>query len=109
MAEEYLSLSNLKSGAAVEMFDDELKRVLTNIQDVNTDPKTVRELTLTVKIKPSEDREFGAVSMEVKSKLAHPKPETTFINMGKRGGRAVAVEQGQRSISFDAESEAANN
>lgn len=56
MSETLLGLENLKDGAAVEMLNDELQRVLANIQDVNTDSKQVRELNLKIKIKPSEGR-----------------------------------------------------
>lgn len=51
-----LSLANLKNGAAIEAVDEELAGVLENIQDLNTQPTAVREITMKVKIKPDEDR-----------------------------------------------------
>ena len=44
--EEKLTLSNLGNGAAVELFGIELRRVLKDVMDPNTDPKAVREITL---------------------------------------------------------------
>jgi len=53
---ETVSLDNLGGGAAVEKFNDELVEVLRNIQDPNTSPTAMREIKLTVSLKPAEDR-----------------------------------------------------
>ena len=39
-----VSLTNLGNGAAVELFDHELQKVLANIDDPNTDPKEKRKI-----------------------------------------------------------------
>ncbi len=54
MEDERLSLVNLKEGAAVEMFDIALQKVLENIHDINT-TEEAREITLKVKVKPMAD------------------------------------------------------
>lgn len=51
-----VDLSNLSGGAANDYFADAMKKVLANIEDINTPAKAVRGITLTLKIKPSEDR-----------------------------------------------------
>lgn len=94
--EEYVSLATLGRGAAVELFDDELQRMLANILDPNTSPDTVRSVTLTVKVKPDESREHGRVILEVKSKLASPKGVGTVLFFGKENGRAIALERNPR-------------
>ncbi len=96
--ESYVDITNLGRGAAVELFNDELNRVLANILDPNTDPKAIRSLTLTVKFKPSEDRDLAATVMEVKSKLASPKGVGTVIFIGKEKGQPVAMERNPRQL-----------
>lgn len=91
--EEYVGLENLGQTAAIELFNDELSRVLENILDPNTDPKAVRTVTLSLKIKPDENREFGPAIMEVKSKLASPRGVGTVMYFGKVAGKAVAQER----------------
>jgi len=68
--DEKVSLKNLAKGAAIERFDLELKKIITNILDVNTDADAVREITLKVKLKPSEDRDFVAIGFQVTAKPA---------------------------------------
>lgn len=94
--EEYVGIENLGRGAAVELFNDELTRVLSNILDPNTDAKAVRSLTLTVKFKPSEERDLAPTIIEVKSKLASPKGVGTVVFIGKKAGQAVATEHNPR-------------
>jgi hypothetical protein len=90
--EEHVSLENLGHGAAVELFDTELQRVLENIQDENTKPTAIRQLTLTLKIKPEEDRSFAKVEMNATSKLAAVRPFPSMFYFGKKDGQAVATE-----------------
>ena len=102
MSEEMqVSLQTLGSGAAAELFDDELGKVLANVVDVNTDHKTAREVTLKVTIRPNEDRTFGAVTIAASSKLAPVKSVGTAFFIGKRAGRAVAMERDPRQLSFE--------
>ena len=94
MAEEkeHVSLENLGAGAATELFDLELQRVLENISDKNTKPTALREVTLKIKIKPSEDRDYGEVEISCVAKLAPVKPFPTNIFIGRHLGRTVATE-----------------
>ena len=94
-SEDYqtVSLPTIGNGAASELFEDELARVLENILDVNTEPDAVRSITLTVKIRPTKDRDMGAVSIEAKSKLAPFFAADTTWFMGRHKGKAVAVDR----------------
>lgn len=91
MQQTEVTLAGLANGGAVELFDRELARVLANIADPNTEPKTVRKITVEVFIKPQEDRESGQIAVRVASKLAPNKPMASTVYMGQQGGRLVAV------------------
>lgn len=99
--ERFLSLDSLAQGAGVELFNDELEKVLKNILDPNTKPTTVRSVTLTFSIKPDEDRTYGASVIDVKSKLAPVKGVGMPIYIGQHAGRAVATERDLRQLTFD--------
>jgi hypothetical protein len=99
--EKFLSLDSLAQGAGVELFNDELEKVLQNILDPNTKPTAVRSVTLTFSIKPDEDRTYGASVIDVKSKLAPVKGVGMPIYIGKHAGKAVATERDQRQMAFE--------
>ena len=94
--EIYTDITNIARGGAVELFNDELQRVLANILDLNTEAKAVRTITLTVKIKPNEDRDMSLASVDVKSKLAPVKGTATVLYIGKIKGEPVAMEHNPR-------------
>ncbi|MFA5382461.1 MAG: hypothetical protein WC356_04790 [Candidatus Micrarchaeia archaeon] len=89
---QLVALDNLGEGAAAELFELELQRVLDNIQDPNTKATAVRSVTLTIKIKPDEDRDYGAVSIACVSKMASVNPYPTQLVFGKEGQKNVATE-----------------
>lgn len=105
MAEEIVTLASIGNGAALELFDHELSRVIANIADINTSAKSKREINIKVVIQPDEDRGIGFASVEVKSKLAGVKPVSSTMYFGKKDGQFVAVQNQftQPSI-FDEES-----
>lgn len=100
MDHEQVTLATLRGGAAVEMFDAELQRVLDNIMDPNT-THAVREVTLKVKIKPDNDRGVGAVEIAVSAKLAAAVPATSRFYLGKDRGKAVAFEYNPAQLKLD--------
>lgn len=100
-SERIVSLDTLGNGAAMEMFGDELQRVLDNIIDPNTDPKAIREVTLKVKIKPDEDREMGNVTIATASKLAPVKSVDTIVFIGQVEGKAIATERNPKQPAFE--------
>lgn len=97
-SENYVSLDTLSQGAAVELFNHALQRVLENVLDVNTDPEQKREITLVVSIKPDESRMHGKVDIAVKAKLASDKGVTSIMFFGREGGVAVALERNPRQM-----------
>jgi hypothetical protein len=99
MAEEILTLASLGKGAVLELFDRELQRVLENISDINTNPRTKREIQIKVIFEPEDkDREIAYATVEFTTKLAgvNPtKPQTLYI--GKKDGKLVAVAENLRT------------
>lgn len=95
MEEERMSLSNIRDGAAVEMFDRCLKEALDNINDINTNLKQ-RVITLKVSIKPSDDRTFIAIGLTCDAKLQGQEPQTLTADLkidASRGGFAIERDQ----------------
>jgi len=108
--EKHVSLENLGEGAAKELFDLELSKVLDNIQDENTKANTIRTVTLTLKIKPEDDRSFGQVQIAAISKLAPVNPHPTMFYFGRTSkGRAVATEHNPRQAGLFQEPVPAEN
>ena len=93
-----MSLPTLGNGAACELFEDELKRVLENILDVNTDAEATRSVTLKMTVKPDADREGARVLLEASSKIAPQMGVGTAMFIGKQAGQAVAVEHNPKQL-----------
>ena len=56
------SILHMARGAIQERVDYEVAKVIDNILDANTDPKTKRKITLTIELKPDENRQFISLS-----------------------------------------------
>lgn len=65
-----VGLETINNGAAVELFNEELKKVLSNINDIQVDAKQVREIKLVFAIHPTDDRMSASVTIQASSKLA---------------------------------------
>lgn len=91
-----LSLTNIKDGAAVEMFDLAMQKVFENINDINTTTKA-REINLKLTFTPSEDRTLTEIGIECIPKLAHQEAQrlTADLRLDSRG-RAVAYERNKQ-------------
>jgi hypothetical protein len=99
MEEVRLSLENLGDGAAIERFDLALQEVLNNIQDVNTDAKKARSVTLKVTITPNDDRQIGNLAVDVSAKIVPITAFKTTVFMGKdNSGAGIAVEKGKNQL-----------
>lgn len=103
MAEERVSLVNLMGGLAVERFDDELAKVLTNIVDPNTPANAKREITLKLGFKPDKGRDLGAVEILVSSKLAPAEKMAprVFISLTRSGPVATEHNPNQPMLPMD--------
>lgn len=87
------SILQMAKGAIQERVDYEVTKVIDNILDVNTDAKTKRKITLTIELKPDENRQFISLSASAKSTLAPVVPIGTTLGIAAdRNGEMVIVE-----------------
>lgn len=102
-----LNLANLGGGVAVEKFQDELHRVVENIQDPNTEATAKRRITLTVTFKPHKERGHGKVELSCESKLAPSLAYETqaFMGIDRRTGAVVACENNPRQMEMEFQQE----
>jgi hypothetical protein len=91
-----LTIANLAKGALVEQFEVELEKVLDNILDPNTEAKKARKITMTLEIKPNEQRNMADIKFHTKSNLIPANAVSTAILINKDGqGNVAAAELGQ--------------
>jgi hypothetical protein len=90
--EEMVSLANLGRGAAIEQFDEEFMRVIENILDPNTAAVAEREITVKVKLKPNEKRDFCTVGVSCTSKTQPAKAFATQLFIGRTARGVMATE-----------------
>jgi hypothetical protein len=86
------SILQMAKGAIEERVDVEMAKLVDNIMDENTKATTARKLTLTVEIKPDDERKILQVSATAKSTLAPTNPVATSLYMARVGGEVQAVE-----------------
>ena len=87
------SILQMARGAIQERVDYEVAKVIDNIMDANTDPKTKRKITLTIELKPDENRQFISLSASAKSTLAPVVPIGTTLGIAAdHNGEMVIVE-----------------
>lgn len=91
-----VTLDTIGGGALSELFEAELARILANISDPNTDPKTKRTITIQVAFKAKADRDVADVELTCASKLAPISKVSTTVYMGRQSGKLIAVESDPR-------------
>jgi hypothetical protein len=74
-----IELSHFQHGVVVDLFNEELKKVLENIDDENTEAKAERSVTIKIAIKPDKTRRTGEVKVQAYSTLAKIKPTESFV------------------------------
>ncbi len=94
--EERVTLETLAGGAAVELFQQQLDRVIANIVDPNTPSKAQRKVTLELVIQPDDERGMGEAKVTCKASVAAPNGARTTLYFGRQQGRLVAVENDPR-------------
>lgn len=92
MENNSLTLETLAGGALAEQFEQELKKVLANIDDPNTDPKAARNIAIKITFKPDEDRDMAKLSISCTSSLAGFKSISSIAAIGIVDGEIVAQE-----------------
>lgn len=95
------TIDTIAEGAVPEVFQEHLKRVLGNIDDINTPAKAKRQITIEVIFAPDASRTAVEVAVNVKSKLAgtHKAEGTIFITRDAKGAlRALDQNVNQASL-----------
>lgn len=87
------SILQMARGAIQERADYEMSRLLANILDANTSPTTKRKLTLTLELKPDDDRQTITVSCTAKSTLAPTNPVVTSLYVADQDNVVEMVPQ----------------
>jgi hypothetical protein len=102
METEFLSLTNICDGAAVEVFARELQSLLENIADVSTPADQGRSITLEFKFMPFPDRKGASVSFQCKGKLAGVEATagTIFIAKPHAGSPIRAYIEDSRQVAL---------
>lgn len=95
---EHFNLEELAGGAFTEQINREIRNVMENIQDPNTDAKKPRKITVTITFKPNDKRNFIPTGVETKTTLAPALGVVTAISTGKnlKTGEVEAVEIGNQ-------------
>ena len=86
-------LLNIAEGGAVELFDLELARVFKNLSNPNRTPDAEREITLTIKFKPTDAKSIVDTRISVKTKLAPRRTINTLMHVEDGEGRELVQKQ----------------
>lgn len=88
-----LNLSSLASGGVQENFDMEVKKLLKNIQDPNTDAEKPRKLVMTLTLLPDGSRELIKLDSQIKLTMAPTKSVTTNLITGKNPNGEIEAQE----------------
>lgn len=88
-----LSFSTLAGGGVEEKLQYALDEVAENISDPNTDAKKARKVTMTLTLKPNEQRTIANLDIDVKTSLAAPVGISTTLMIDRdEKGNVIASE-----------------
>lgn len=100
MEQSAVSLQTICDGGVPEVFERELREVLTNIADPNTQPDKTRTITLKFTFKPSEDRQLMVVDFICRASLQPVKIRKSQLFLSRHTGflKAYASDQRQAAL-----------
>lgn len=67
---KHINIEQFSNGELTQQINREMEAVARNIADPNTEAKTARKITVTITMKPNEQRDFITTSITTKSTLA---------------------------------------
>jgi hypothetical protein len=88
----HLRLDTIAGGAAVELWSEELRKVIENICDPNVPHTGKRAITITATFEVDEKRERLDIGLLAASKLVTPRGASTVAYVAARGGQLSAIE-----------------
>lgn len=89
--EHLADLATIGNGAVAEKFAQELRAVLENIRDPNTEAKAKRKVVIEFVFSPTEDRERVHTYISARSVMAASKPTGDMLFIGRVAGETVAT------------------
>lgn len=96
-----LKLDDLNHGVITDLWQEEWEKTMENIADDNTTAKTPREITIKVKITPSEKRDHAVIKIEARSKLAPQKPNEGMVQLSFNGSRVEAYANNPKQMELE--------
>lgn len=80
---KHIDIEKFSNGELTHQINRELEAVARNIADPNTEAKATRKITVTITMKPNEQRDFITTSITTKSALAPTLGAVTALSVGK--------------------------
>lgn len=80
---KHINIEQFSNGELTQQINREMEAVARNIADPNTEAKTTRKITVTITLKPNEQRGFITTSITTKSTLAPTLGAVTALAVGK--------------------------
>lgn len=97
-----VTLETFNSGAILDLFEAEWKRLLDNIKDPNTKPDAVRRIKIEVSVKPDKERSHANTMVSVKFTPVPIQPDESFIVLSlDKSGRLQAYTTDPRQQDLD--------
>lgn len=85
-----VDIGTINDGAIVDLFEEEWKKVMENIQDINTKPDAVREIVIKIRVKPDKLRRTATSMIHVEAKLPTVQDHESFIFFESKEGKMIA-------------------
>lgn len=79
----HINIEQFSNGELTQQINREVEAVARNIADPNTEAKTSRKITVTITLKPNEQRDFITTSITTKSTLAPTLGAVTALGIRK--------------------------
>ena len=80
---KHINIEQFSNEELTQQIKREMEAVARNIADPNTEAKTARKITVTITMKPNEQRDFITTSITTKSTLAPTLGAVTALAVGK--------------------------
>lgn len=96
---EEVSLEAICRGDAINQIDHQLRRVVENIRDPNTDAQAARKITLTVTFRPDANRSGAEITFKVETKFAGDMPGSDRIVISPSSGIGYVSSMEQLDLS----------
>ena len=80
---KHINIEQFSNGELTQQINREMEAVARNIADPNTEAKTARKITVTITLKPNEQRDFITTSITTKSTLAPTLGTVTALGIRK--------------------------